>query len=133
MTSRPETASLSDRVSDSFSQMRQKGIRHLPVVDESGTLVGIISDRDLLPYISVGAAPRRQNGASAVRVREIMTRSVEVVGPDDTLRVAVELFLEHRFGALPVVNASGRLVGILSLIDVFRAWYELSGGARRES
>ena len=61
-----------------------------------------------------------------------MTEKPVVVHAEDTVRAAVEKFLQHRFGALPVVDApGGALVGILSPIDVLQAWHDLASATRR--
>ena len=59
-----------------------------------------------------------------------MTRKLEVVAAEDPLSRAVDLFLEHHFGALPVIDADGRLAGILTTHDVIRATQELLGASR---
>lgn len=88
--------------------MREGRVRHLPVL-EGRLLAGIVSDRDLR------AAP-----SDTTPLAEIMTRTVFVLSPDTSLRRAIRLFRERRFGAMPVLDGR-ELVGIVSVVDVLGA------------
>ncbi len=125
MTDTVITANLRDGLRQTFYRMRERGVRHMPVLDDQEKLAGIISDRDL----------RRPNWVddeeniahyylldNQAKVEGAMTRPVMVVNPDDPLSKALDLFVEHRFGAIPVVDGDGRLVGIISAFDVLRAF-----------
>ena len=142
MTRDPEVAAANDSAREILRRMRTQRIRHLPVVEASGVLVGMISERDLLPLETPLGAPRQQGrpfddvGAASFDdpcVRDLMTTEVKTVESEDTLHVAVRLFIEHRFGALPVIapGDAQTLVGILSPIDVLQAWHDLSTRALR--
>jgi acetoin utilization protein AcuB len=125
VTVRPEV-----RVGDAAALMRQERIRHLPVVEDGGGLVGIVTDRDLRqvlfdPAILGGAAP--PGAPEELRVREIMTWGVITVRPGSDVREAAYLMRERKIGALPVVDG-GRLVGILTEDDVLRAVQEFLRG-----
>jgi CBS domain-containing membrane protein len=103
--------------------MDQKSIRHIPVTEPDQTLVGLISQRDLL---RVGAVERSDLTLSlqvgvlhAVRIRDVMTRDVETVEPDDDIALAAQLMLENKYGCVPVVDGR-RLVGILTESDFVR-------------
>lgn len=103
-------------------------MRHLPVVDESGKLVGIISDRDLRRPDWVDEAPDLShiyNLDDSMEVRDLMTSQVHVVHTYDKIRKAVKILLEHRFGAVPVLDKDGSLVGMLSAVDLLGALEEL--------
>jgi CBS domain-containing membrane protein len=89
-------------------------IRHLPVV-EGDRLVGLVTHRDLLR-----AALRSPLRGSRVPVREVMRVDVTTTGPDADLRDVVEVMLGHKYGCLPVVDAQGRLEGILTEADFLR-------------
>ncbi len=88
------------------ASMRALGYHHLPVVDE-GRVVGIVSERDLLR-----ATPAGPTIASAVMSRPVCT--VDVATP---LSEAARMLLDRRIGCLPVVDADGRLVGIVTTSD----------------
>jgi acetoin utilization protein AcuB len=107
--------------------MRIGHFRHLLVVKE-GELIGMVTDRDLRrPDVSDDAEGWMDfyDLDDSVHVADIMTRKLEVVAAEDPLSRAVDLFLEHHFGALPVIDAEGRLAGILTTHDVIRATQEL--------
>lgn len=125
MTDSPITVNADTPVGDVAQMFIDNDIRHLPVM-EGDTMVGIISDRDLRSIVM----PRLVDQAAidALRVQHdepissIMASDPVTVYPDTELAEVVDLMLEHRVGALPVVDAgSGDLAGIISYVDVLRA------------
>jgi len=114
-------------VRSAFAKMRIGHFRHLLVVQE-GKLVGMVTDRDLRrPDVSHEPEGWKDfyNLDDSVHVSDVMTRKLESVAPEDPLAKAVALFLDHRFGAVPVIASDGRLAGILTTHDVMRATREL--------
>ncbi len=109
--------------------IRQKGIRHLPVV-EGKRLVGIVTDRDLRQAAPWGATSLSIHELHYIleklSVREIMTKHVVSVRPDQTVEEAALLLLGHRIGGLPVVR-DGELVGIITETDILQAFLQLRG------
>lgn len=104
--------------------MRSQGIRHLPVKDDHGHLVGIVSDRELRRPNWVDEAPDLQHQyelTDDLQVKDVMVRHVHSVHTYDTLSKAVKLILEHKVGALPVLDKNDDLVGMLSAVDLLRA------------
>ena len=120
ITATPETPVL-----DARSLMQKERIRHLLVTDEKGELLGIVTDRDIrlnLPSQATSLSVWEINHLlMRLTLDKLMTRSVITVGPDREARDAAQLLLEHRIGALPVVDA-GRLVGIVTETDLLRAF-----------
>jgi acetoin utilization protein AcuB len=110
--------------------LRTRKIRHLPVVDGHGRLVGIVTDRDLRQVVFDARIQDALGDASlalrALTVREIMTWGVISVRADADLRAAVRLMRERKIGALPVVD-DGLVVGILTESDVLAAIEKLLG------
>jgi len=104
--------------------MHLKHLRHLPVIDDEGRLVGLLSHRDLLAAQAstlAGFTPQQRRARDEdVRVRQVMTRDVWTVSPDARASVAGRTLLDHRFGCLPVVDADHRLVGIVTERDFLR-------------
>ena len=121
--------------------MRTKDLRHLPVVDETGQLIGIITDRDLrqacfapvvAEYLSAGAQQGvRQVGQTLedLKVRNFMTWVVVTVHPDASLAHAALIMSERRVGSLPVIE-SGKLVGMLTERDMLEALSKEGGVLR---
>jgi len=125
MTPDPITITPDASISDAWDLMSEHDIRHVPVV-QGGAIVGMLSSRDLplsdiLRLLSVeGAVALNQKLAKPVS--EIMSRDVISVEPEARAIDIVRLLLEHKIGAIPVVGATtGRVLGIVSYIDVLRA------------
>lgn len=114
---RNEKLSLADQL------MRMERIRHLPVVDDDGAVVGIVSQRDLFRGALARAMGYGEHAQEKIleqlHVKEVMTNDPVTIGPGTTLREAAALMLERRIGCLPVVD-DGRLVGILSESDFLK-------------
>jgi acetoin utilization protein AcuB len=111
--------------------MKTRQIRHLPVVENDGRLIGIVTDRDLRQMIFDPAIQERLGDVvealGGLTVREIMTWAVITVRPESEIREAARLMREQKVGALPVVEA-GRVVGMLTELDLLRAFEELIRG-----
>lgn len=127
MTPDPVTLTAQATIEDAADLMRERNIRHVPVVDDKGALAGMVSDRDL-GYLDLGRMIGDE-GVDAVRrhlvtsVVKVMTPEVVTVGPDDDVGDLVDVMLESRVGAVPVVEGpSGRVVGIVSYVDLLRAF-----------
>ena len=117
MTRDPACCTPSDSTQRAGSLMRRFDIGVLPIVDDEydRRLLGIVTDRDLC--LAVIAFDRRP---SEVTVEECMLRNPICCAPDDEVRAALELMRTHHVRRLPVVNAQGFLVGMLSLTDLVR-------------
>jgi acetoin utilization protein AcuB len=107
-------------VKQAFFLMQSHRVRHIPVVDGEA-LVGIISDRDLrrprwTEQLDDWTSYYQINDEH--RVEHVMTRNPLTVRASDHILEAVKIFREHRFGALPVLNKHGDLVGIISAQDL---------------
>jgi acetoin utilization protein AcuB len=104
--------------------MKAQRIRHLPVVEGDGRLIGIVTDRDLRQvFLDPMIHDRLADLAAtleALTVRDIMTWAVITVWPESGIRQAARLMCEQKVGALPVVEA-GRIVGMLTERDLLRA------------
>ena len=111
-------------VREAFFKMKENAIRHLPIVDENNTLIGIISDRELRRPNWVDEAQDISHVYyldNSMLVSDVMITNVHVVHTYDTLSKAVSLLLDNHIGAAPVLDKTGTLVGMLSSIDLLRA------------
>ena len=125
MTRHPVTMDITGTVQDAADLMCAADVRHIPVV-EHGTLVGMISDRDLRSYVL--PRPERMFRADeerarlAVSVSAVIPSDVMTVRPDTPVAELLDILLEEKIGAVPVLTPdTGDLIGIVSYIDVLRA------------
>lgn len=120
----PITVSPDTTVFDARQTMVKERIRHL-LVTEGQRLLGIVTDRDIrlnLPSQATSLSVWEVNYLLArLTVEEVMTTGVIIIGPDQNARNAARLMLEHKIGALPVLDG-GRLIGIITETDVLRAF-----------
>jgi len=125
----PVTVGPEDSFRHAMTLIRQKGIRHLPVLEEGG-LVGILTDRDIRQASPSPATSLEIHELhyllEKVKIREIMTRKVHTVTPGTPIEEAARLMLTHRIGGLPVLEA-GRLVGIITETDILTAFVDVMG------
>jgi acetoin utilization protein AcuB len=130
-TGRLVTAPPDTPILDARSRMLERRIRHLLVTEPDGTLVGIVTDRDIrlnLPSQATSLSIWEINHLlTKLTVGEVMTRSLITVGPERAAHEAAQLMLDHSIGALPVTQG-GRLAGIITETDVLRAFVWLAGG-----
>ncbi len=124
MTGQPITVGPEIPVFDARQIMLKERIRHL-LVTEGTRLVGIVTDRDIrlnLPSQATSLSMWEVNYLLAkLTVGKVMTRSVIITGPDQDATDAARLLLEHKIGALPVLDGE-HLVGIVTETDVLRAF-----------
>lgn len=111
--------------------MKDHHIRRIPVVDEQGQVIGIISDRDVRD-----ASPSKATTLdmyemhyllAELKAKNIMTAKPITVKPTDTVEQAALVMLDNKVGGLPVVDDAGKLVGIISDHDVFKAMVDITG------
>jgi CBS domain-containing protein len=125
MTRNPVTLDITSTVQDAADMMWAAEVRHIPVV-ERGTLVGMISDRDLRSYML--PRPERifradeERARMAVSVSAVIPSDVTTVRPDAPVAELLDILLEEKIGAVPVLAPdTGDLIGVVSYIDVLRA------------
>jgi acetoin utilization protein AcuB len=99
--------------------MQNHALHHVPVLDGTDRLVGIVAERDLL----LAAMHYLQ---SAIEVSEVMHHDVVTATPDMPISKAAMLMVKHKIGGLPVVDGTQGVVGIITETDIFRAFVEMS-------
>lgn len=130
MTPNPSTVEATDSIAQALEMLTELDVRHLPVLDEDGVLVGLLSDRDIRTY-ALPARVEINNPEKAARrleqpVSELMTGNVVSVGPEDEVADLVRMMIDYKYGAIPVVDPmNDQLVGIVSYLDVLRAVEDL--------
>lgn len=104
--------------------MRNERIRHLPIVDDAGRLVGIVSQRDLFFNALVRALGHgtvaRDRALGSIAVKEVMTGDVVTTTPETPITAAAQIMVDRKIGCLPVVQGDA-VVGILSESDIVSA------------
>lgn len=112
MTTNPETMPESTTVREAAETMRANDIGDVVVVDDNGTLSGILTDRDIVVrVVAEGRDPR------ATRIGDIASRDLTAVSPDDPVDRAVQLMRDKAIRRLPAVD-KGKPVGIVSIGDL---------------
>jgi CBS domain-containing protein len=121
MTENPTAVGPDTTAQEAARTMRSEDVGSLPIV-EGDRLVGIVTDRDLALRL-VG------EGKSAdVPVRELASKDVVTIDPQQDLGEAARLMAEHQLRRLPVCEEDGRLVGILAQADLAQAGYDALTG-----
>jgi acetoin utilization protein AcuB len=115
-----------DTVRRALEMLEDLEIRHLPVVVDGDTLVGIVSDRDLrefrLPVLEELAHPEFADALMARKVGDAMNAQPVLMEEHEGMGRAIDLMIAHGIGAIPVVAKDSRaLVGIISYVDVLAA------------
>jgi CBS domain-containing protein len=107
--------------------LRDHRVSAFPVVDHDGKVIGVVSEADMLTKEALDGEPgvfggilhrRDQAKARGITAGDLMTTAVVAVRPDDTVEHAAKLMYDRRVKRLPVTDAQGRLVGIISRADV---------------
>jgi CBS domain-containing protein len=109
-TLRPDTGIL-----DAVAFLLKHKVTGAPVLDQSGRLVGILTEKDCLKLIAVGIDANRPQGA----VDQFMTPNPMTISPDMDVYYAAGLFLKNNFRRFPVVE-DGKLVGAITRFDILR-------------
>lgn len=134
MSRQPVTITTNTSITEALRVMRQKQVRRLPVLDEAGNMVGIVSESDLLyaspsPVTSLSIY-EMHDLLTRLKVSELMAQDVITISADTPLEQAARIMVDSKIGGLPVVE-DGRLVGIITETDIFKVFLEMLGA--RES
>ena len=129
MSPLPYVVSPRDTVGDVLRVLAEAEVRHLPVVEDHA-LVGIVSDRDLREFSPTAMKefddPSGVDRLLSTPIARVMNSDVVTTHPEAEVGEAVDLMLDNKIGAVPVVEAgTQKLVGIVSYVDVLRAARDL--------
>lgn len=117
MTNSPHTINQAVPLKVAAGMMKEHHIRHLPV-QEGGTLVGVLTDRDVKLASSFSEA-------DSLTVADVMTSDPFTVEPEASLDSVAEQMARHRYGCAVVRQANGKVVGIFTAVDGLRALAEV--------
>ena len=122
----PVTCRLSDTAQTAASLMAKANIGAMPVIDEDGHLVGMISERDIANnFARLGAK------VTELTVADMLTKSVIFMGPNATLNDGFMTMRNHNFRHVPIIER-GEVIGMISIRDVLEQ-YAFDVGALEES
>lgn len=132
MTPSPVTVGPEKSIEEAYNLLKNYNFRHLPVVDDFGSLLGMVTDRDLrsaYPSSMLDEDDQQKELDRFVKkpVKDIMSMNNVVLTTLSTLDDALLLFEKRTIGALPVVSSNKLVVGILSFNDLLKAWRSLFG------
>jgi acetoin utilization protein AcuB len=131
---RPVISVLPDApINEVLAMFRKEHIRRAPII-KNGKLIGIVSERDLLnaspsPVTSLSIWEMNYL-ISKVTVKQVMSKKVITVEKDTPIEEAARIMADKKIGGIPVVDA-GKVVGIITETDLFKAFLELMGARQR--
>ena len=115
----PETT-----MEQALNEMLLNNVRHLPVLDQTGKLVGVITDRDMRLMLDSPLLRLDEDLSTRLLhvhyVQEHMQTTLVTISPDDSLKKAIRLMMLEGIGALPVVNQEGLMQGLITTTDLLR-------------
>ena len=123
MTKNPVTVKPNDAIKDAIEKMKRGRFRHLPMVDDEGKLIGMISDRDIRlirPSLAFVSSEDAAVQLWSTAVRQAAVFDPVTIQPDQLLEQAAELMLRWEIGGLPVVDDRGKPIGIITYTDLLR-------------
>jgi CBS domain-containing protein len=128
MTTRVVAVHMGASFKEMAAMLRSSRISAFPVVDDVGRVIGVVSEADLLVKEAVQADGtsvlaalrhwREDDKEAGTTAGDLMTAPAVTIGPDATVAEAARLMYDRRVKRLPVVSSAGRLVGIVSRVDV---------------
>jgi CBS-domain-containing membrane protein len=131
MSTHPVTVSTTSSFKEIAAKLREFRVSAFPVLDAGGTVIGVVSAADLLAKEARQDRPGGVRGtvtsilhrteqakAAGVMAADLMTRPAVTVTPDETVEHAARLMYDRKVKRLPVVDAGGHLVGIISRTDI---------------
>ena len=131
MTKDVVTVTLETSMLKASKLMKDHDIRRLPVVDDKGRVIGIVSDRDIKAASPSKATTLDMHELyyllSELKIKNVMTPNPITVRDTETVENAALVLEEHSFGGLPVVNEEGALVGIITDHDIFKLLVDICG------
>lgn len=107
------TLSAEETLSSVKTIFARKKFRHIPIVNSEDTLLGIISERDILRALA-------EDIHSDTNIKELMNMRVLTTISDATIRESAKVMINERIGCLPVLSSNQKLIGIITRSDILR-------------
>lgn len=126
MIKQVETLYETNTVRDAHNLMRDKKIRHIPILNTQDQLIGIITDRDLKEVIPSRFIKGEFEEVYETALKGIMTKNPITAHPMDFVEETAVIFYEQQIGCLPVIS-NKQLVGIITETDLLYKYIELTG------
>lgn len=122
MTAPVTTVSPEATIHEAWELFQRRRFRHVPVLNRERTIVGLLSDRDVLSEV-VGSKQHskedNQNPAMLL-IQDVMTKPVLTAHPETAIRSIARVMFEERIGAMPIVDQNGVVVGMITRSDILR-------------
>jgi acetoin utilization protein AcuB len=129
MTTEVVSVHYRQNVRHALAALYEHDIRQVPVVDDSGRVVAIVTDRDLREHVGPAASRDEDPDLRASSLHDpleaVMTTDPTTLDPATDVTELIDLLIDTKFGGFPVVDHAGKLIGIVTYIDVLRAAREL--------
>ncbi|MGR6896628.1 acetoin utilization AcuB family protein [Rummeliibacillus sp. BSL5] len=119
-------------MADAAKLMKERKIRHVPVVDENGKLLGLVTERDLKNALPSSLLKDGDTSLYHRTLDQIMITNPIIGHPLDFVEEVALILYEHRIGCLPIVS-KGELVGIITGTDLLYTYIEITGATKPSS
>ena len=126
MNDKPYTLAPTNTVQEALKLMREKKVRHLPVVDDEHHVLGVITERDIKEVLPSSLQDEPNSPIFNAKVEDIMVKDPLIGHPLDFVEEVALTFYESKIGCLPIVSG-GKLVGIVTTTDLLYTYIELTG------
>lgn len=113
-------------IKEAINLLREKKIRHLPITNADGSVVGVVTDRDIKDATPSNLLDSQNHDIFETPIEEIMTKNPVIGHPLDFVEEVASIFYEQQIGCLPIVSG-GKLVGIVTETDLLYKYIELTG------
>ncbi|MEK3890367.1 acetoin utilization AcuB family protein [Bacillus sp. FSL K6-3431] len=126
MTRDVATLTPSDSIKTALQLMRDRKIRHIPLINEEMQLIGLVTDRDIKIATPILIEADLLNEIIDMPLSTVMTKNIITGHPLDFVEEITVIFYDHKIGCLPIVSG-GKLVGIITSTDLLHTMVELTG------
>lgn len=132
MRSSNVTLKKENTIGEAVTIFRKGEVRHIPIINNDSEVIGIISDRDVRDALPSTLFPQEISTVLQVSIEKIMTTDVITCSQMDFVEEVATNFYQYKIGCLPVVS-SGKLVGLVTEIDVLHTLVTLTGAYQPSS